>query len=116
MLSRVFTQNIDTLEHLTDLAPERIIEAHGSFASAHCLECGHETSTEYVLASGVRKGEVVYCPRGDCGGLVKPDIVFFGEGLPDKFFDNLNVRLDSALLSLGASADSRTSPGVTCSS
>ncbi|KAK1922304.1 DHS-like NAD/FAD-binding domain-containing protein [Papiliotrema laurentii] len=90
VLSRVFTQNIDTLEHLTDLAPERIIEAHGSFASAHCLECGHETSTEYVLASGVRKGEVVYCPRGDCGGLVKPDIVFFGEGLPDKFFDNLN--------------------------
>jgi NAD-dependent deacetylase sirtuin 2 len=31
-------------------------------------------------------------PRCDnCGGLVKPDIVFFGEGLPDRFFDKLGV-------------------------
>jgi len=40
----------------------------------------------------VRNGEVVKCgEEGGCGGLVKPDIVFFGEGLPDKFFKSLGV-------------------------
>jgi len=35
---------------------------------------------------------VVKCgEEGGCGGLVKPDIVFFGEGLPDKFFKSLGV-------------------------
>lgn len=91
MLRRVFSQNIDTLEHLSGLPAGKIIEAHGSFATAHCLECGVETSTEYVLASGVRKGETVRCAEDDCDGLVKPDIVFFGEGLPDKFFKHLSV-------------------------
>jgi NAD-dependent histone deacetylase SIR2/NAD-dependent deacetylase sirtuin 2 len=77
---------------LSGLPAGKIIEAHGSFATAHCLECGKETSTEYVLAAGVRRGEIVRCAEADCDGLVKPDIVFFGEGLPDKFFKHLSVR------------------------
>ncbi|WVF67368.1 hypothetical protein IAT40_002123 [Kwoniella sp. CBS 6097] len=90
VLRRVFTQNIDTLETLAGLDPDKIVEAHGSFARAHCLDCKREVDREEVLRSGVRKGQVVRC-KGDkgkkCGGLVKPDIVFFGEGLPDRFFE-----------------------------
>jgi NAD-dependent SIR2 family protein deacetylase len=89
LLKRVFTQNIDTLETLAGLDESRIIEAHGSFATAHCLECRKEASKEYVLRWGGRKGEVVRCD--ECDGLVKPDIVFFGEGLPDRFFQSLQV-------------------------
>jgi NAD-dependent histone deacetylase SIR2 len=39
----------------------------------------------------VRKGEVVKCGEEGCDGLVKPDIVFFGEGLPERFFQSLEV-------------------------
>lgn len=117
LLLRLFTQNIDTLEHLTGLDPTKIVEAHGSFASSHCLTCGKEASREYVLSAGVRQGEVVRCAaerrgssnsnsnlsstgnllganeksKSKCGGLIKPDIVFFGEGLPDRFFKSLGV-------------------------
>ncbi|WVQ94964.1 hypothetical protein IAU59_002055 [Kwoniella sp. CBS 9459] len=97
VLRRIFTQNIDTLETLAGLDPDKIVEAHGSFARSHCLDCKREVDREEVLRSGVRKGEVVRCQGHDrdadkgkgkkkCGGLVKPDIVFFGEGLPDRFF------------------------------
>lgn len=34
---------------------------------------------------------MVLCPHKKCGGLVKPDIVFFGEGLPARFFQNISV-------------------------
>jgi NAD-dependent SIR2 family protein deacetylase len=50
-----------------------------------------ETSTDYVLASGVRNGTIVHCAEADCDGLVKPDIVFFGENLPEKFFKRISV-------------------------
>ena len=92
VLERVFTQNIDTLEHLAGLDDYKVVEAHGSFATAHCLTCRKEAFTEHVLKSGVRRGEVVRCSEKGCDGLVKPDIVFFGEGLPKKFFSAARVR------------------------
>ena len=92
LLRRVFTQNIDTLETVAGLEKSRIVEAHGSFGSAHCLDCRRVASREYVLASGVRTGQVVQC---DCGGLVKPDIVFFGESLPANFYSSLPVSSQS---------------------
>lgn len=86
LLQRVWTQNIDTLETAAGVPDDLVLEAHGSFRTAHCLGCRKPASTEHVLASGVREGKVVRCARENCDGLVKPDIVFFGEGLPDDFF------------------------------
>jgi hypothetical protein len=91
LLRRCFTQNIDTLESLAGLPDSHLIEAHGSFANAHCLSCQREAGREYVLAAGVREGKVVRCDEKGCGGLVKPDIVFFGEGLPERFFRSIGV-------------------------
>ncbi|KAH3678248.1 hypothetical protein WICPIJ_008883 [Wickerhamomyces pijperi] len=83
-LHRVYTQNIDTLERIAGVDDDLIIEAHGSFEGNHCIECHEEFDQEnYKLL--VLKGEVVKCWK--CQGLVKPDIVFFGESLPKKFFD-----------------------------
>jgi NAD-dependent SIR2 family protein deacetylase len=82
-LLRTYTQNIDGLEKLAGLDESFLVEAHGHFRSAHCSSCGFETPIEYVIAAAQR-GMPVKCP---CGGWVKPDIVFFGENLPPKYFE-----------------------------
>ncbi|KDN51405.1 NAD-dependent deacetylase sirtuin-2 [Tilletiaria anomala UBC 951] len=109
-LLRVFTQNIDTLERAAGLPDEAIVEAHGSFASSKCTKCKTAVSTEDMRAS-IMKGKVVRCEDAICkkktagkGGLVKPDIVFFGEGLPDRFFQRLSdFQKADLLLVLGTS-------------
>ena len=45
-LKRVYTQNIDTLERLAGVEDKYIVEAHGSFASNHCVDCHKEMTTE----------------------------------------------------------------------
>lgn len=81
-LRRVFTQNIDTLERLAGLDSDRIVEAHGSFATSRCTRCGKSVDADWIKEK-CAKGEVAYheddekCKkRGEGkGGLVKPDIV-----------------------------------------
>ncbi|CAO3642436.1 unnamed protein product [Mucor hiemalis] len=86
ILLRNFTQNIDTLERLTGLDQDYIIEAHGSFATASCVECKERANAEMVREKAL-KGQVPKCES--CDHLIKPDITFFGENLPKRFFDNL---------------------------
>ena len=78
LLRMCYTQNIDTLERLAGLPDEAVVEAHGSFADQHCIECG-SWYDGHKLKDQILRGEVAYCY--DCGGLVKPDIVFFGESV-----------------------------------
>ncbi|KAL4885352.1 DHS-like NAD/FAD-binding domain-containing protein [Aspergillus karnatakaensis] len=84
-LLKHFTQNIDCLERLAGVPGDLIIEAHGSFATQRCIDC-KAAYPEDLMKEAIAKGEVPYC--GECKGLVKPDIVFFGEALPPSFFDN----------------------------
>ncbi|KAK6465223.1 putative histone deacetylase-like protein [Scheffersomyces coipomensis] len=87
-LRRVYTQNIDTLERIAGVRDEFIIEAHGSFAKNHCIDCSEEMSTERVkelMSNKEKNNGVPICES--CKGYVKPDIVFFGEGLPEKLFE-----------------------------
>jgi len=107
LLRRVFTQNIDTLERMAGLPSEQIVEAHGSFATATCLICKSTTSA-IDLKPRIDLGEVVRCDKPSCKGranaLVKPDIVFFGEGLPKAFFDRLtDLSVCDLLLVMGTS-------------
>ncbi|CAF1577896.1 unnamed protein product [Rotaria magnacalcarata] len=81
-LLRVYTQNIDSLERIAGIPTEKIVEAHGTFFTAHCLECRKEYSLEYVREI-IFKDEIPYCDA--CKNLIKPDIVFFGESLPTRF-------------------------------
>ena len=92
LLLKTFTQNIDCLEREAGVADDKIIEAHGSFARQRCIECKTEFPDE-LMREAVAKKDVPHCIVPQCNGLVKPDIVFFGEGLPREFFDN--VRLPS---------------------
>ncbi|KAK4199811.1 DHS-like NAD/FAD-binding domain-containing protein [Triangularia verruculosa] len=86
LLHHLFTQNIDCLEREAGIPADKIIEAHGSFASQRCIECKKEFDA-VKMKEFVRNGDVPRCEDETCKGLVKPDIVFFGEQLPRAFFD-----------------------------
>lgn len=83
LLLRHYTQNIDTLEHIAGIPSEKLVEAHGTFHTNHCLDCRHEYSMEWVKEQ-IFADNVPTCTK--CNGVVKPDIVFFGEDLPQKFY------------------------------
>ena len=78
LLDTCFTQNIDTLERQARVPAGKIVEAHGSFAAQHCIECRAAFDGARMRAA-VEKGDIVRCAA--CDGLVKPDIVFFGESV-----------------------------------
>lgn len=95
LLLRCYTQNIDTLERQAGVSPEKLVEAHGSFGSAHCTGCDTPFTQEYFMngvvnmvdgATDSNGNRIPWCKCNVCGGCVKPDIVFFGEGLPRKYF------------------------------
>lgn len=83
MLRRHYTQNIDTLERVAGMPDAMLVEAHGTFATNHCVDCGKEHTMAW-MKDVIFRDEVPKCTR--CAALVKPDIVFFGENLPDKFY------------------------------
>jgi NAD-dependent deacetylase len=73
ILKTVITQNIDGLHQLAGNTD--VIEFHGTFAWQRCMQCEHRVETRKVDAS-------VLPPRCACGGVLRPDAVFFGEMIP----------------------------------
>lgn len=74
-LRAVVTQNIDGLHQKA--GSKRVYELHGSILRNYCTRCGKFYPAEFVKnAPGV--------PRCDCGGIVKPDVVLYEEGLNQK--------------------------------
>ena len=71
-LLAVVTQNIDGLHQAA--GSKKVYELHGSVHRNTCLSCGKKFTAEYI-----EKGEGV--PRCPCGGLIKPDVVLYGEPL-----------------------------------
>lgn len=86
MLDMLFTQNIDCLERRAGVPDEKMVEAHGSFATQRCIDCKTSYPDDLMLEK-VESGDVPHCRNSDCDGLVKPDIVFFGEPLPSDFYE-----------------------------
>uniref|UniRef100_UPI00398EFAA6 NAD-dependent protein deacetylase sirtuin-3, mitochondrial isoform X2 n=1 Tax=Pristiophorus japonicus TaxID=55135 RepID=UPI00398EFAA6 len=102
-LQRMYTQNIDGLERLAGIPPEKLVEAHGTFATATCTVC-RETFTWEQLRGDVMESKVPHCPA--CSGVIKPDIVFFGEQLPQNFHQHLiDFPLADLLIILGTSLE-----------
>ena len=108
MVTGVITQNVDLLH--TKAGSRTVINLHGTYAQVVCLDCGH-TMTRAALAEQLEAANpgfteraergrrasrwhptptrwsptptsfrFVDCPR--CGGMLKPDIVYFGESVP----------------------------------
>ncbi len=74
-LTAVITQNIDGLHQ--DAGSRNVLELHGSVHRNYCTKCRKFYPMEYILESeGV--------PTCACGGVIKPDVVLYGEGLETK--------------------------------
>lgn len=74
-LKAVVTQNIDGLHQKA--GSEKVYELHGTIMKNYCMKCGQFYALDYVMASeGVPRCE-------KCGGIVKPDVVLYEEGLDD---------------------------------
>ena len=74
-LSAIVTQNIDGLHQAA--GSEKVFELHGSVHRNYCLKCG-----KFYTAEVIEKSTGV--PRCTCGGLIKPDVVLYEEGLDQK--------------------------------
>lgn len=73
-LSTIITQNIDGLHQMAGNTD--VIEFHGNFAWQRCMECETFTPSSEINLSSLP-------PRCECGGLMRPDCVFFGEMIPE---------------------------------
>ena len=74
-LKAIVTQNIDGLHQAA--GSEKVFELHGSVHRNYCLKCG-----KFYTAEDIEKSTGV--PRCTCGGLIKPDVVLYEEGLDQK--------------------------------
>ncbi|TAQ87187.1 hypothetical protein B7494_g4502 [Chlorociboria aeruginascens] len=119
-----YSQNIDNIEALAGILPEKIVQCHGSFATASCVDCKWQCPGEMIF-SEIKADRIPRCPkclaharppvkrkRSHNGekkrrrnsydddssddyddpptfGVMKPDITFFGEALPDHFSERL---------------------------
>jgi NAD-dependent SIR2 family protein deacetylase len=123
----IITQNIDRLHHAA--GSRRVIELHGALAEVRCLSCDASEARTHLqerLASHnpqLLAADAALAPDGDsdlawhlyqdfrvpnclaCDGILKPNVVFFGESVPRRVVDSAYALLDEAeaLLVLGSS-------------
>lgn len=125
-----YSQNIDNIESVAGILPEKLVQCHGSFATASCVECKYQVPGEAIFPD-IKAGIIPRCiqciarlralrppgamkrkrsqngtekkkrrydldddsPEEDydipAAGVMKPDITFFGEALPDHFSERL---------------------------
>ena len=95
-LKAVITQNIDGLHQAA--GSSNVLELHGSVHRNHCEKCGKFYGLDYILSTeGV--------PRCACGGIVKPDVVLYEEGLdPQTLEDSVRALADADMLIIGGTS------------
>lgn len=92
----VITQNVDGLHQRA--GSRKVIELHGNILRNRCVQCGNITYEVQFEQDDV--------PRCDCGGLIRPDVVWFGEMLPEDALEQawMYARTSNVFLSVGTSA------------
>lgn len=79
-LHAIITQNIDLLHQKA--GSKHIIEMHGTLATLSCTQCFRQVSYRDCLEPFIVRGEIPRC--SSCAGILKPDVILFGEELPQK--------------------------------
>ena len=77
-LTAVITQNIDGLH--TAAGSQKVLELHGSIHRNYCMNCG-----KFYPLEAIEEGEGI--PRCTCGGIIKPDVVLYEEGLDQRVLE-----------------------------
>ena len=97
ILSAVVTQNIDGLHQLA--GSKIVYELHGSIRRSYCVNCGARYNVEFVM----KNIPVPHCER--CGGIVKPDVVLYGEQLDNKILaDSIQAIAEADTLIVGGTS------------
>lgn len=127
VVSGVITQNVDLLH--TRAGSRTVVNLHGTYAQVVCLDCGHTMTRAHLagllkarnpgfdaepdrlavapdadaVVADTSSFRIVDCPA--CGGMVKPDIVYFGENVPKQLVGQAYPLIDAAdaLLVAGSS-------------
>ena len=79
-LSAVVTQNIDGLHQMA--GSKNVFELHGSTLRNFCMDCGAPYGIDFIAESANADGGIPRCTK--CGGIVKPDVVLYEEGLDER--------------------------------
>lgn len=95
-LKAVITQNIDGLHQKA--GSKKVLELHGSVLRNFCVRCGKSYGVETVIeAKGV--------PRCSCGGVIKPDVVLYEEGLDqDVLSESVRYISEAEMLIVGGTS------------
>ena len=89
-LKAIITQNIDGLHKKA--GNKKVYEIHGTIYENYCLDCHKFYDATYIFNSlGIPK-----CL--ECGGIIKPSVILYGERLPDSYIDSINAILDADML------------------
>jgi NAD-dependent deacetylase len=97
----VLTQNVDDLHNRA--GNSTVIELHGNITHNYCMDCERSAAPDTVDAA-IQAGEPARCPA--CEGLIRPDVVWFGEQLPAEAVEQADAatRRADVFLSVGTSA------------
>ncbi len=98
----IITQNIDGLHKKA--GSENVYEAHGNLRDAYCITCGKEYSFA-GLTGKIENGQIP--PLCDeCGGIIRPGVVLFGDPLPEIYEEAIKeVKKSNLLLVIGSSLE-----------
>ena len=88
VLKAIITQNIDDLHQKA--GSQRVLELHGHMREATCIRCYTVVPAEPIIERFLSDGRI---PRCECGGVLKPNVILFGEQLPIQV---LNAAIDEA--------------------
>lgn len=95
-LKAVVTQNIDGLHQAA--GSKNVLELHGSVHRNYCMKCGKFYKVDYIVES---KG----VPKCTCGGIIKPDVVLYEEGLDEEILEkSINYIRNADVLIIGGTS------------
>lgn len=106
ILRAVITQNVDGLHQRA--GSSEVLEIHGHMRSATCMDCYRSEPTEDLVEALLSSEDVPRCP--ECGGVLKPDVVLFGEQLPIQVVNAAVAHVESADLMLVAGSFLEVTP------
>lgn len=96
-LKGIVTQNIDSLHQLA--GSKNVVEIHGNLRDYHCVNCGKYLSFEDMK----ERDFSIKCPN--CGGVLRPDVVLYGEALDLENINNaINLIENAEILIVGGSS------------
>lgn len=107
-LKSVVTQNIDDLH--TKAGSQTVYELHGHLRDMTCIQCYHIQQSTDIFSKFIEDQQVPTCPK--CGGVLKPNVILFGEQLPMQEFVVAQMAIEEADLMLVVGSSLEVAPAA----